>query len=126
MLPNYKSVRVFHCCMVLSLSYLASIYIDAYTSPIENELLRKGIFTEDLYPIFVAVTFIFGALGSFLLGTLSERLGCKTCIIIFSPLAIIGGFLLVLAHDSSSMILGKAMIGDVSRCSVHQCTSIQC
>ena len=111
MLPNYKSVRVFHCCMVLSLSYLASIYIDAYTSPIENELLRKGIFTEDLYPIFVAVTFTFGALGSFLLGTLSERLGCKTCIIIFSPLAIIGSFLLVLAHDSSSMILGKAMIG---------------
>ena len=111
MIPHYKSIRVFHCCMVLTLGYLAGIYLDSYTSPIENQLLREKIFTEDLYPVFVAVSFIFGALSSFLLSPLSEKLGYKTCLIIFSPLGIIGSFLLVLAHDSSSMILGKSMTG---------------
>ena len=111
MILHYKSIRVFHYCMVLTLGYLAAIYLDAYTSPIENQLLREKIFTEDLYPVLGTVSFIFGALSSFLLSPLSEKFGCKTCLIIFSPLGIIGNFLLVLAHDSSSMILGKSMTG---------------
>ena len=111
MTPNIKSVRIFHCCIVLTLGYTAGLYIDSYTSPIENQLLRENIFTEDIYPLFVAVTFLFAAIFSIFVGALSERLGCKTCLIIFSPLGFIGSFFLVLVHGSSSMILGKAMVG---------------
>ena len=108
---NYKSVRIFHCCIVLTLGYTSVLYIDSYTSPIENQLLRDNIFTEDTYPVFVAVAFVCAGIFSIFVGALSERLGCKTCLIIFSPLGFIGSFFLVLVHDSSSMIIGKAMVG---------------
>ena len=108
---NYKSVRIFHCCIVLTLGYTSVLYIDSYTSPIENQLLRDNIFTEDTYPVFVAVAFVCAGIFSIFVGTLGEQLGCKTCLIIFSPLGFIGSFFLVLVHDSSSMIIGKAMVG---------------
>ncbi|KAI6653762.1 Sugar transporter ERD6-like 6 [Oopsacas minuta] len=109
--PSNKSIRVFHCCMVISLGYVGCVYIDGYSSPIEDELLKARIFTENVYPVFVSISFLTAMISSFISGPLSEWLGCKAVIILFSPFAIIGGFLLVLAHDSNSMILGKMMVG---------------
>ena len=97
--------------MITTLIYVTVVYMECYSSPIEDELLKKRIFTEDLYPFFVSTTFLSAIVSSLVVGPLSEWLGCKTVLIILSPLNIIGGFLLVLGHDAASMILAKGLIG---------------
>ena len=106
-----NSFRVFRACITTTFIYLALVYIDSYTSPIEDELLEKRIFTENVYPFFVSTTFLGAMLSSFVVGPISEWLGCKTVLIAFSPFTFIGGFLLVLGNDSASMTIAKGLIG---------------
>ena len=108
---NVNSVRVFHACMVTSLCFLSNGYIDSYTSPIEDSLLKRGIFTAGSYSLFASATYLGGTLSSTVAGLIGEWFGIKTCMIVSSQLGTIGGLLLVVGHDSISMIAGRLLIG---------------
>ena len=83
----------------------------SYTSPIEDELLGTGILTINTYIIFGSALNIGGLFGSLIAGPVSEWLGIKTSLIIFSQLGTLGGFLLVLAYNGVSMIAARILIG---------------
>ena len=106
-----KSIRVSHACMVTGLCILCNGYIDSYTSPIEDSLLEMGIFTADSYSLFGSGTYLGATLSTFIAGLIGEWLGIKTSMVLFSQLGTLGGVLLVLGHDSASMIAGRLLIG---------------
>ncbi|KAI6660576.1 Sugar transporter ERD6-like 4 [Oopsacas minuta] len=94
---------------MLGIVYLSMV--ECYTSPIEDEILEEGIMTINTFSLFATSIFIGGIPGSMIGGPVSEWLGTKTTSLIFSILGTLGGILLVLAYDSSSMILGRIFIG---------------
>ena len=104
-------ILVFYAYIVLILNLFSTLFIQSYTSPIEDSILKKGIFTETTYALFVTASYVGATISCLLGGPISEWLGIKSTNIVFSPLSIIGGMLLVVAYDSISMILGRFMIG---------------
>ena len=112
------NIRVFHTCMVTTLGLTALAYMETFTSPIEDELLRKGILTEDVYPLFVSSLLLGGIVGTTLAGPLCEWIAVISALIFSSPLAILGGSLMVWAHDPVSMIVARMLIGFFSGLSV--------
>ncbi|KAI6660305.1 hypothetical protein LOD99_13893 [Oopsacas minuta] len=106
-----KKVRVLHACIITAASFLVTLYIDSYSSPIEDTLLNNGLMTIGIYPVFASTTYLGAFTGSLIAGPLGEWLGIKSVLIFFSVFGMSGGMLLVLAHDSSSMIIGRALLG---------------
>ena len=106
-----KQFRVPHACIVTAVSFVSSIYIDAYSSPIQDTLITEGVVSRSIYPIFASNTFFGALIGSLIAGPLSEWLGIKSVFILFCPLSIIGSFLLILAINPVSMVLGRGLIG---------------
>ena len=97
--------------MIATISFVSLMYIEGYTSPIEDEIIRLGILSEETFPLFSSATFLGGIIGSSFAGPISEWLGIKTSLLITSCLGTIGGMTLVLAYGSVSMILAKGLIG---------------
>ena len=106
-----KSIRVFHACMTATMGFVYCCYMDAYSSPNEDAILKEGLMTIDGYSLFATSPFISGSLASLVVGTVNEFLGIKTSLLIFSQLGTLGAMLLVLGHDSISMIAGRFLIG---------------
>ena len=106
-----KVIRVFHACMITTMGFLSLMYIESYTSPIEDEILERGILTINTYPIFVSCINIGGLIGSIIAGPITEWLGVKTSLITFSHLGAVGGMLLVWGNDGVTMTLGRGIIG---------------
>ena len=106
-----KPTRVLHACLVTTLSFISMLFIVTYTSPIEDDIIETGILTINTYPLFGSALNIGGLFGSLIAGPVSEWLGIKTSLIIFSQLGTLGGFLLVLAHNGVSMIAARFIIG---------------
>ena len=100
-----------YACMVLTFLFFSNPFIQSYTSPIEDSVLSEGIFTEITFAFFVTASYAGAAISCMLAGPISELLGIKSTIILFSPLTMLGGVLLVVAYDSISMILGRFLIG---------------
>ena len=111
-------IRVFHACIVTSSGLTAGAYMESFTSPVEDELLRKGILTEDVYPLFVSSLLLGGIVGTSLAGPISEWIGVKSALIFSSPLTILGSVLLIWAHDPVSMIIARILIGIFSGLSI--------
>ena len=63
------------------------------------------------FSLFTSSIFIGALAGSLVTGPVSEWLGSKTSTIIVSQLATLGGMLLVWAHDSTTMIFARIIIG---------------
>ena len=108
---SLKSIRVFHACMTTTIAYVSICYIEGYTSPIEDAIINRGIMTINTFSLFATAIFIGGVIGSIFAGILSEWLGLKTCIIIFSQLGTFGAILLIWANDSVSMTIARLLIG---------------
>ena len=106
-----KVIRVFHTCMITTIGFLSLMYIESYTSPIQDEILERGILTINTYPIFVSAINVGGLVGSITAGPISEWLGVKASLITFSHLGAIGGMLLVWGNDGVTMTLARGMIG---------------
>ncbi|KAI6648844.1 Sugar transporter ERD6-like 6 isoform X1 [Oopsacas minuta] len=106
-----KHIRVFHACMITTIGFLSLMYIESYTSPIQDDILERGILTINTYPLFVSAINIGGLIGSLIAGPISEWLGTKTSLIVFSQLGTIGGILLVWANDGVSMTFARGIIG---------------
>ena len=106
-----KPIRVFHACMITTLGFNSLSFMNTYTSPIEDELLERGVLTVNTYPIFVSILNTGGLIGSLIAGPISEWLGIKTSLILFSQLGTLGAMLLVVAHDGVSMIVARFLIG---------------
>ena len=106
-----KVIRVFHACMVTTVGFLSLMYIESYTSPIEDEILERGILTINTYPMFVSSINAGGLIGSIIAGPISEWLGVKASLITFSHLGAIGGMLLVWGNDGVTMTLARGIIG---------------
>lgn len=106
-----KSIRVLRVCLITSISFFSVGYIDSYTSPIEDTLLQREVFSQDSYSLFASANYLGGTFSSTIGGFISECLGIKASLIISSQLAIIGSMLLVMARDSVSMTLGRLLIG---------------
>ena len=104
-------IRIFHACMVTSSGLTALAYMESFTSPIEDEMLRKGILTEDVYPLFESSLLLGGIVGTSIAGPFCEWIGVKSALILTSPLALLGSALLVWAHDPASMIVSRFLIG---------------
>ena len=104
-------IRIFHACMVTSSGLTALAYMESFTSPIEGEILRKGILTEDVYPLFESSLLLGGIVGTSIAGPFCEWIGVKSALILSSPLALLGSALLVWAHDPASMIVSRFLIG---------------
>ena len=108
---SINSLRVFHACMTSLVAILSGGFIEDYTSPIEDQILEEGIMTITDFSLFTSSIFIGALAGSLVTGPVSEWLGSKTSTIIVSQLATLGGMLLVWAHDSTTMIFGRIIIG---------------
>ena len=108
---SLKSIRVFHACMTSLMGIMSAAFIEAYTSPTEDRILEEGIMTITTFSLFTSSVFIGAFAGSLVTGPVSEWLGSKTSTIIVSQLATLGGMLLVWAHDSTTMIFGRILIG---------------
>ena len=85
--------------------------MDAYTSPIEDAILNTGIMNINTYSLFASSLYIGAGIGSLIAGPISEWLGIKTSLIIFSQLGTLGGMLLVLGYDGVSMTAARFIIG---------------
>ena len=108
---SINSLRVFHACMTSLVGIMSGGFIEDYTSPIEDQILEEGFMTLTNFSLFTSSVFIGALAGSLVTGPVSEWLGSKTSTIIVSQLATLGGMLLVWAHDSTTMILGRILIG---------------
>ena len=97
--------------MILTLGFFSTLFIQSYTSPIEDSVLKNGIFTENTFALFVTASYIGATISCLFVGPISEWIGIKSTIILFSPLSIFGGVMLVVAYDSISMIFGRFLIG---------------
>ena len=106
-----KKARVLHACLITAMSFLATLYIDSTSSPIEDFLIKTGLLSIGIYPVFVSNTYLGALTGSLAAGLLGEWLGIKTVLIVFSPLSMIGGMLLVLGYNSVSMIIARFLVG---------------
>ena len=104
-----KVIRVFHACMITTVGFLSLMYIESYTSPIQDEILERGLLTINTYPIFVSSINVGGLIGSIIAGPISEWLGMKTTLITFSHLGAIGGMLLVWGNDGVTMTLARGI-----------------
>ena len=106
-----KYIRTLHACVVTSLGFMATLYIDSYSSPIEDALLQDGLFNEQSYPFFGSATFLGACISCSVAGPICEYLGIKSTLLIFSPISIVGSILLILAYDPISMIVARILIG---------------
>ena len=102
---------MFHACMINTIGFLSASFLISYTSPIEDSILKSGILTIHTYPIFVSAINIGGLLGSLSAGPISEWLGIKSSLILFSQFGVVGGLLLVWANDGVSMTIGRVLAG---------------
>ena len=100
---------MFHACMINTIGFLSASFLISYTSPIEDSILKSGILTIHTYPIFVSAINIGGLLGSLSAGPISEWLGIKSSLILFSQFGVVGGLLLVWANDGVSMTIGRVL-----------------
>ena len=106
-----KSAHLFHACITTVFGFHFITYNEAYTSPIENTILKSGILNINTFSIFTTALFVGGLFGSAIVGPTSEWLGVKTSIIISSQLGTLGCMFLVWQNDTFSMILGRMFIG---------------
>ena len=106
-----KPFRVFATCSIVLLTFGLSLFIDCYTSPIEDEIISEGILTEILYPVFASILSLGGLIGAVFAGPLAEYFGIKSTIIFVSPLAAIGGVICILASNPTLLIFGRLVIG---------------
>ena len=97
--------------MTTTFSFVYLSYIEVYTSPIEDEILKNGIMKIHSYSLFTTSVHLGAAIGSLIAGPVSELLGIKTSLIVFSQLGTLGAIFLVLAHDVGSMVVGRILIG---------------
>ena len=110
-LRDIGSVNVIHACFTTTFSLILVCYIEGYSSPVEDEILETGIMNINTYSLFATCMYIGTAIGSLIAGPISEWLGLKTSLLISSQLGTLGCMLLVLGHDSASMIVGRFVIG---------------
>ena len=61
-------------------------YIESYPAPIEYEILETGMLNIYTYSLFATVLYMGTSIGSLIAGPISEWLGLKTCLIIFSQM----------------------------------------
>ena len=108
---SLKQLRVFFLCSTTILTFGLSLYIDSYTSPIEDKILNEGILDKTSYPVFASILSLGAIIGSLVAGPLTEWVGIKSTLIFASPLAVIGGFVCVVAWDPISLILARIAIG---------------
>ena len=106
-----KSWNVFHACFTIASAFTLASYIESYSSPVEDEILETGIMNINTYSLLATCMYVATAIGSPISGPISEWLGLKTSLLISSQLGTLGCMLLVLGHDSVSMIVGRVVIG---------------
>ena len=110
-LDRIKSGNEVSACFTTASSFILFCYIESYSSPVEDEILETGIMNINTYSLFATCIYIDTAIGSLIAGPISEWLGLKTSLLISSQLGTLGCMLLVLGHDSVSMIVGRVVIG---------------
>lgn len=106
-----RKIRVLHACLTTAINFLASLYIDSTSSPIEDYLTTTGLISIGMYPVYTSNTYLGALTGSLVAGPLGEWLGIKTVLIVFSPLGVLAGMFLVIGHDPVSMIIARYVIG---------------
>ena len=106
-----KQLRVFSTCAVTILTFGLSLYIDSYTSPIQDEMLSSGILTENMFPVFASVLSLGALIGAVFAGPITEWIGVKSTIIFVSPLAAFGGFICIVATNPIILVFGRILIG---------------
>ncbi|KAI6647941.1 Solute carrier family 2, facilitated glucose transporter member 8-like [Oopsacas minuta] len=108
---SQKPIRVFVTCSIALLTFGLSLFIDSYTSPIEDEILSDGILSENMYPVFASMLSLGGLIGAVFAGPITECFGIKSAIIFVSPLAAIGGFGCIVASSPIVLVFGRMLIG---------------
>ena len=81
----------------------------SYTSPTEKELLNIGIFNTLTFSIFSSLT-LFG-LSSFIVSPFAKILSCKSILLVSTLFGGAGWFLIIVANDIYSMIVGRVFTG---------------
>ena len=103
--------QAIHVCLTTTLAFAAMSFFQATTSPIEKEILEEGILTAKTYPLFVSALYLGAIFTSLISGPISEWLGIKHTLVIFSPLAGLGAFLIILGFNGILIIAGRFLIG---------------
>ena len=106
-----QKVRLLHASATTVFGFHFITYNEAYTSPIEDAILKSGVLNINTFPIFTSALFVGGLFGSFIVGPTSEWIGIRTSLIVSSQVGILGCMLLVWQNDTISMILGRLLIG---------------
>ena len=108
---NNFPLLAIHACMTTTLAFMSMTFLQATTSPIEEEILQKGLLTAKTYPVFVSALYLGAIFTSSISGPISEWLGNKHTLMIFSPLAGLGSFLIIWGFNGILIIAGRFLLG---------------
>ena len=108
---SLKQLRVFSTCVVTLLTFGLSLYIDSYTSPIQDEMISTGVLTENMFAVFASVLSLGALIGAVFAGPITELIGVKSAIIFVSPLAALGGFICIFSTNPILLVFGRILIG---------------
>ena len=84
-------------------------FLAGFTSPIEAEVIRSGVFNTFTFSLFSSLT-LFG-LSSLVIGPVAAKLSNKFVLIITSLIGGMGWVLIIIGHDIYSMIFGRFLTG---------------
>ena len=111
--PNYSKLRSYVLQFLslnsLCLGYLMYGWVISFTSPIEAEVLRIGLFNTFTFSLFSSLS-LFG-FSSFVTSLFAKEWSCKFILMICTLFGGVGWMLIIISHDVSSMIVGRVLTG---------------
>ena len=108
--PKFRSYAIqFFSLNSLCLGYIMYGWVISFTSPIEAEVLRIGLFNTFTFSLFSSLS-LFG-FSSFITSLFAKEWSCKFILMICTLFGGVGWMLIIISHDVSSMIVGRILTG---------------
>ena len=108
--PKFRSYVIhFFPLNSLCMGYFMYGWVISFTSPIEEEVLRIGLFNTFTFSLFSSMT-LFG-FSSFITSLFAKEWSCKFILMICTLFGGVGWMLIIISHDVSSMIVGRVLTG---------------
>ena len=104
-------LHTIHGSIALSIGLISAVFVTSFSSPVEDNLISKGILTIHTFPFFASAQNIGCIFASIATGFVTEYLGIKTAMLVASIPGMLGAFLIALGHDGLSMIAGRFLTG---------------
>ena len=104
-------MRALSAAIVADIGAFHFSYGISYSSPVANELLQKGILTENDFPVFASIISLGAAIGSLICMPFIQPLGRKAIIQLNSIIGALGWILIAIGTNATYLILGRILSG---------------